>query len=107
MYAKCPIIVVDGMSGAVPGDLSGDILFSQLPGQTIKVSASLEQSVFGGVSDNIIDFTIMTTGDIQTTAETGNCVFGDDVQFNPLAEVKDGVPNPYADPKRGKISSTV
>ena len=107
MYAKCPIVVVDGMTGVASGDVNGDILFSQLPGQTIKVSAALENIGGDMAADDVISYEIMTTGDIQTTAEMDNCEVGDDVEFNPLAEVKNGVVNPYADPKRGRISSSV
>ena len=107
LFAKCPIVVVDGMSGAADGDLTGDILFSQLPHQTIKASASLVQ-VGASTADQVIEFTILTNGDIKTDDTSDNCVVteGND-EFNPLAEIKNGVTNPYADPKRGRISSAI
>lgn len=45
-------------------------------------------------------------GDIKTDDTAANCAVGaSNGEFNPLAEIKDGVTNPYSDPKRGRIAS--
>jgi len=73
---------------------SGNVQLAQLSGQASMVNASLS----GLTAD---------TGYLLRVREWGNmgneCADGGD-EFNPLKEMKYGVPNPYQDMTRGRIS---
>ena len=109
LYAICPLATVDASVAGTfaAGDVTGDLLFSQLPHQTVKVSASLTQEA-AGVPGAELMFRILKTGDVSIAMEDGNCpLFADIEEFNNLKEVKGGIANPYADPKRGRIDTVV
>ena len=76
---------------------SGNVQFAQLSGQASMVNASLS----GLTAD---------TGYLLRVREWGNmgneCADGGD-EFNPLREIKYGVPNPYQDHTRGRISDAM
>lgn len=57
-----------------------------------------------GLAGTVLGFTLREYGDIGADEGGEACANGGD-EFNPLAELVYGVPNPYADPSRGTIAS--
>ena len=111
LYAICPLATVDASVAGTfaAGDVTGDLLFSQLPHQTVKVSASLTQEA-AGVPGAELMFRILKTGDVTIAMAAGNCPLLADIEgeeFNNLEEVKGGLANPYADPTRGRIDTAI
>ena len=74
-----------------------------MPGHPAAIMGSLTPMTAAGNTGNILRFTVQQYGDISAD-DTGMtiCANGGD-EFNPLAEIIYGVPNPYADPSRGTI----
>ena len=93
--------------------VDGRIVFSQLPHQAVQVKGLFDDSTATtpatkkyGNPEREYKFMISTYGNIGVIGDACSVDVSDiGVEFNPLREEKNGVVNPYADARRGRIDS--
>lgn len=89
----------EGTNGDGTESTTKPILFTQQPHQAVKIDTN---GITWGVPEIDYVFEFKTSG--ETVGSVRDCTPEEDTTiFNPLKEEKNGVANPYADPRRGTI----